>query len=44
MATSIQEESDDLSTRCICLEPYDNELRKPMFIPCAHTYYLQCIN
>jgi hypothetical protein len=44
MATaSIEEESLDLSTCSVCLEPYNQELRKPKFIPCAHIYCLNYI-
>ena len=43
MAASVQEESDDLSTCSVCLEPYDKELRKPKLLFCGHTNCLQCV-
>ena len=40
---SVEEEMKDLSTCCVCMEPYNDLERKPKFIPCHHTYCLHCI-
>ena len=39
----LEEESEDLSMCCVCLESYDKLLRKPKYLPCYQTYCLQCI-
>ena len=40
---SVEEEMKDLSTCCVCMEPYNDLERKPKFLRCHHTYCLQCI-
>ena len=39
-----EEESDDLSTCCICFHPYDDSEREPKYL-CLHhhNYCLKCI-
>lgn len=39
----VEEQSEDLSTCCVCLEFYDVENRKPKFLTCHHTLCLNCI-
>lgn len=40
---SLEEQSEDLSTCCVCLELYHEENRKPKFLSCHHTLCLNCI-
>ena len=43
MATSLVEESQDLTTCCVCFEPYDKGIHKPKSLPaCLHTFCLKC--
>ena len=42
-AATVEEESEDQATCCICLEFYDEGERKPKFLSCHHTYCLKCI-
>lgn len=39
---TIEDESDDLSHRCVCFEEFDNGERKPKFLSCHHTLCLTC--
>ena len=39
----MEEDTEDLSTCCVCLEPYDKEERKPKFLSCGHTLCLKCV-
>ena len=41
--SALEEESDDLTHCCICMEQFDNGLHKPKFLICHHTLCLQCI-
>ena len=43
MATSVEEDTEDLSTCCVCLDLYDREEHKPKFLSCGHTLCLKCI-
>ena len=39
----VEEESQDLSHCCICLDEFDSGKRKPKFLSCHHTLCLKCI-
>ena len=41
--TTAEQESEDLTTCCVCFEVYNEGDRKPKFISCHHTYCLGCI-
>ena len=43
MASSMEEQSLDLTTCCICLESYDLKERKPKYVPCTHTFCQVCL-
>ena len=43
MASSMEEQSLDLTTCCICLESYDLKGRKPKYVPCTHTFCQVCL-
>ena len=42
MATSLEEQTKDLTTCSICLETFNGGKLKPKFLPCAHTFCLKC--
>ena len=42
MASSLDEQSEDLSTCCVCMDPYDEGMLKPKSLPCLHTFCLKC--
>ncbi|EFX82378.1 hypothetical protein DAPPUDRAFT_302628 [Daphnia pulex] len=42
MATSSVETLEELVTCNICLNQYDEEIRKPKFLQCSHTICLEC--
>ena len=37
------EETEDLVTCSICCCEYDDDLRKPKFLDCFHTFCIQCM-
>ena len=41
--TTAEQESDDLTTCCVCFEVYNEGDRKPKFLSCFHTHCLVCI-
>ena len=41
MAIAVEKDTEDLSTCCICLNPYDNDEHKPKFLSCGHTLCLK---
>ena len=41
MATTNNEE--DFITCGVCFLEYDEEIRKPKFLPCSHTFCLPCL-
>ena len=43
MATAVEKGTEDLSTCCVCLDPYDNDEHKPKFLSCGHTLCLKCL-
>ena len=43
MASSMEEQSLDLTTCCICLESYDLKQHKPKYLPCSHTFCFGCL-
>ena len=40
---SLEDDTEDLSTCCVCLEPYDKDERKPKFLSCGNTLCLKCV-
>ena len=42
MATLV-DDTDDLSTCCVCYYSYDENERKPKILLCGHTLCLKCI-
>ena len=44
MASTLKEQSKDLSTCCVCMEMFENEGQlKPKSLACLHTYCLGCL-
>ena len=44
MALALEEEEiEDLSTCCVCLEYYDREGHRPKVLSCSHTICLMCV-
>ena len=41
--TKAEQESDDLTTCCVCFEVFNERDRQPKFLTCHHTYCLSCI-
>lgn len=39
----VEEQIEDLSTCCVCLEFYNDGERKPKFLSCHHCLCLKCI-
>ena len=39
----VEEETDDLINCSVCLEVYNDQERKPKFLPCSHTICLRCL-
>ena len=42
MTSSMEDQSLDLTTCCICLESYDLKEHKPKYLPCTHTFCQGC--
>ncbi len=43
MAEALIDDFEDLLTCSVCLENFDNEVRKPKFLSCHHTLCLECV-
>ena len=43
MASNRSEENEEFITCGICFYQYDDELRKPKFLVCSHTFCLSCL-
>jgi len=43
MAAAVGEEVEDLTCCSICFYPYDEDVHKPKFLACHHTFCLGCI-
>ena len=43
MASSMEEQSLDLTTCCICFELYDQNKHKTKYLPCTHTFCQGCL-
>jgi hypothetical protein len=40
---AVVQQSDDLTTCCVCYEVYDEGNLKPKFLTCFHTFCLTCV-
>ena len=43
MASTCEEEVEDLTSCSICFLSFDIVDRKPKFLPCSHTFCLSCL-
>ena len=43
MATSLSEQTKDLSSCCVCYDTFNDKKLKPKYLSCSHTFCLKCI-